>query len=234
MIVTAHRSTSPASAARFARRITRREHFPVPERLAQRPDLWVVDDFLSETEIAAALARVGSPQWVGRHALHVIADAKGFAAEVPGHGKGLFGSIVRRMEGLTGLRSGLPRTLRFKYNANGQGHAMHSDAFTHRGHHVVLSSLVYLTDVEVGGETEFPHALPGGVAVVPRRGRLLVWTSLDADGNVDPAAFHGAAPVASGEKAILVGFTALPRGNTVTRLSPRWPVSSPRGLRRSG
>lgn len=209
---------------RFSRRVSRRERFARPTRLARRPDLWIVDDFLAEDEVAGALGRVGDSRWVGRRALHVITDARCFAAEVPAGGRGLFGDIFRRIERLTGVRSSRPRTMRFKYNRAGQGHSLHSDAFTHEGHHVVISSLIYLTDVEVGGETIFPHALPGGLAVAPRRGRLIVWTSLDEEGAVDPAGLHGAAPVVEGEKAVLVGFTQMPVGETLIRIQPERPA----------
>lgn len=211
----------------FSRRVSRRERFARPTRLARRPDLWIVDDFLTADEIAGALDRAGDARWVARRALHVITDERCFAAEVPADGRGLFGQIFRRIERLTEVRSSRPRTLRFKYNRNGEGHRLHSDAFTHEGHHVVMSSLIYLTDVEAGGETIFPHAVPGGLAVAPRRGRLLVWTSLDEQGVVDPAGFHGAAPVLEGEKAVLVGFSLKPVGQTLTRIWPERPAPAP-------
>lgn len=60
--------------------------------------------------------------------------------------------------------------------------------------------LVYLQDVEDGGETEFPDL---GVKVRPKRGRALLWNNMDSDGNCDPYSFHKAAIVSKGRKYIL-------------------------------
>ncbi|XP_013420882.1 prolyl 4-hydroxylase subunit alpha-1 [Lingula anatina] len=60
--------------------------------------------------------------------------------------------------------------------------------------------LVYLQDVEKGGETKFPEL---GIWVRPKKGRALVWTNMDAKGNCDPLSIHDAAIVEDGHKYIL-------------------------------
>lgn len=62
-----------------------------------------------------------------------------------------------------------------------------------------LSLLVYLSDVEGGGETSFPAL---GLSVVPRAGRLLLWPDVrDAEPLVkDERTRHQALPLAGGEK----------------------------------
>lgn len=84
--------------------------------------------------------------------------------------------------------------------------------------------LMYLSDVEEGGETVFPgadpkataaaaaraaarpHAPPPsacaakGLAVHPRKGDALVFYSLKPDGSLDKASLHGGCPVTKGAK----------------------------------
>ncbi|XP_039265616.2 uncharacterized protein LOC120341207 [Styela clava] len=60
--------------------------------------------------------------------------------------------------------------------------------------------LVYLQDVEDGGETEFPDL---GVKVRPKKGRALLWNNMGSDGNCDLHSFHKAAMVTKGRKYIL-------------------------------
>eukprot|EP00118_Oscarella_pearsei_P008860 m.47806 g.47806 ORF g.47806 m.47806 type:complete len:401 (+) comp33827_c0_seq1:12-1214(+) len=60
--------------------------------------------------------------------------------------------------------------------------------------------LVYLRDVEQGGETVFPEL---NISVKPVKGRALVWNSMDSHGNCDPTTIHLAEPVVSGHKVIL-------------------------------
>jgi prolyl 4-hydroxylase len=79
--------------------------------------------------------------------------------------------------------------------------------------------LMYLSDVDEGGETVFPSApaadvaslrRPGdpplsdcakaGLAVRPRKGDALLFYSLQPDGELDKASLHGGCPVIRGAK----------------------------------
>jgi prolyl 4-hydroxylase len=60
--------------------------------------------------------------------------------------------------------------------------------------------MVYLNDVEAGGETEFPQL---GISVKPKRGMVAMWNSLNSDGSVNPNTLHCAKPVVRGEKYVI-------------------------------
>ena len=62
------------------------------------------------------------------------------------------------------------------------------------------TAMVFLNDVEGGGETFFERA---AVKVTPRRGNLLTWNNMDANGFPNPYAIHQGLPVAAGTKYII-------------------------------
>ena len=60
--------------------------------------------------------------------------------------------------------------------------------------------MVYLTDVESGGETDFPHL---NLVVIPKKGHALVWNNLYMDGSNNTDTRHRSLPVRAGEKVIV-------------------------------
>ncbi|KAK8942611.1 hypothetical protein KSP39_PZI009630 [Platanthera zijinensis] len=99
----------------------------------------------------------------------------------------------------------------------GQKYASHYDSFnpTEYGPQKsqrVASFLLYLSDVEEGGETMFPfenglnmdanydYQKCIGLKVKPRRGDGLLFYSLMTNGTIDPTSLHGSCPVIKGEK----------------------------------
>ncbi|KAL6982653.1 putative prolyl 4-hydroxylase 3 [Sarracenia purpurea var. burkii] len=103
----------------------------------------------------------------------------------------------------------------------GQKYEPHYDYFldefnTKNGGQRIATLLMYLSDVEEGGETIFPAAkgnfssVPGwnelsecgkkGLAVKPRMGDALLFWSMRPDATLDPSSLHGGCPVIIGNK----------------------------------
>ncbi|KAK8698872.1 hypothetical protein V6N13_114978 [Hibiscus sabdariffa] len=98
----------------------------------------------------------------------------------------------------------------------GQKYDSHYDAFNPseygpQSSQRVASFLLYLSDVEEGGETMFPfendRRVKGydyrqcvGLKIKPRRGDGLLFYSLLLNGTIDPTSLHGSCPVIKGEK----------------------------------
>eukprot|EP01129_Flabellula_baltica_P011925 TRINITY_DN5308_c0_g1_i2.p1 TRINITY_DN5308_c0_g1~~TRINITY_DN5308_c0_g1_i2.p1 ORF type:complete len:270 (+),score=56.72 TRINITY_DN5308_c0_g1_i2:668-1477(+) len=60
--------------------------------------------------------------------------------------------------------------------------------------------MIYLNDVEEGGETEFTEI---GEVFTPQKGRAVIWNSLLPDGTPNYHSMHKGSPVIKGEKAII-------------------------------
>lgn len=99
----------------------------------------------------------------------------------------------------------------------GQRYASHFDAFSPDEYgpqksQRIATFLIYLSDVEEGGETMFPYENGSnmdieydyfkciGLTVKPRQGDGLLFYSLLTNGTIDPTSLHGSCPVIKGEK----------------------------------
>lgn len=60
--------------------------------------------------------------------------------------------------------------------------------------------MVYLNDVDEGGETEFVDL---NNKITPQQGMAVIWNNLNKDGSVNPHTIHHAHPVKSGYKSII-------------------------------
>ncbi|MEV6139431.1 2OG-Fe(II) oxygenase [Nocardia sp. NPDC051990] len=102
-------------------------------------------------------------------------------------------------EGLQILRYGVGGEYRphFDYFPPDQpGNAAHIA----RGGQRTATLVVYLNDVEGGGDTLFPEA---GISIFPRKGHAVYFRYFNNLGQLDPATKHAGAPVLAGEKWIM-------------------------------
>ncbi len=122
----------------------------------------------------------------------------------------LVATTTKRIDALMGLDTSWGELLQGQRYAPGQEYKIHCDYFPAQTHYWPLmreaggqrvwTTMVYLCDVEDGGETAFPRL---GINVPPRRGTLLVWNNMRADGSPNGETIHAALPVVRGMKYII-------------------------------
>lgn len=118
--------------------------------------------------------------------------------------------ISDRICALTGLPSENGETLQGQRYAVGQEYKPHCDYFPvtanywpamrTTGGQRSWTAMIYLSAVEAGGETHFPHC---EFMVPPVEGMILLWNNMKPDGAPNPDSLHAACPVERGEKYVV-------------------------------
>ncbi|OYY67653.1 2OG-Fe(II) oxygenase [Sphingomonas sp. 28-63-12] len=111
---------------------------------------------------------------------------------------------------LLGLDPLYGETMQGQRYAPGQQFRAHHDYFFHTesywervrqdGGQRTWTAMVYLNDVEEGGATWFPQA---GIRIAPKRGLLLAWNNMSADGSPNQLTLHEGMPVIKGVKYVI-------------------------------
>ncbi|AMK16937.1 MULTISPECIES: 2OG-Fe(II) oxygenase [Sphingobium] len=122
----------------------------------------------------------------------------------------LVADISDRICALTGLPPVNGETLQGQRYTPGQEYKAHCDYFPvttsywpammKTGGQRSWTAMIYLSHVESGGETHFPHC---EFMVPPVEGMILVWNNMKADGAPNPLSIHAARPVEKGTKYVV-------------------------------
>ena len=179
------------------------------------PKVFIVDDFLSLTEIQHVKA-------LGRKHLHrsttngfesatrtsSTAWLKRSSSELIDHLHRRVADLLQIDEALLQLhdtcRTCSGEMIQVVHYSHGQQYKAHHDFQVSSPDTRFITLLMYLTDqadARAGGETLFPKAAGGlGLTVHPGKGAAVLFYNLLEDGNGDDLTLHAALPVHSGEK----------------------------------
>lgn len=195
-------------------------------QLSSRPRAFLYSGFLSDTECdhLVSLAK-------GSMEKSMVADndsGKSVASQartssgtfLAKHEDEIVSAIEKRVAAWTFLPEENAESLQVLRYETGQKYDAHFDYFhdrnnLKRGGQRVATVLMYLTDVNKGGETVFPNAegshlqykdetwsecSRSGLAVKPKKGDALLFFNLHVNATADTGSLHGSCPVIEGEK----------------------------------
>lgn len=181
----------------------------------ERPTLAVFAQLLDARE-CAALVQAARPRLA--RSLTVETQTGGEAVNADRTSEGMFfergeSALVRRIEARIAALLHWPvdhgeglQVLRYGPGAEYKPHYDYFDpheagtpAMLRRGGQRIATLVMYLNDVDAGGQTRFPDI---GLEVMPQRGSAVYFEYFNQAGEVDPRCLHAGMPVLRGEKWI--------------------------------
>lgn len=174
-------------------------------------ELWTAADFFDDEEcrrLIEIIDRVAEPSGILDHGSTEI-----WRTSYSGNfdrGDPFVQAIEAKFETLLGLPGAWGETIQGQRYAPGQQFREHLDAFwtdaaywpdeARRGGQRSITAMVYLNEVEGGGETEFPQLR---ASIPPQKGVVVVWNNACPDGTVNTRTMHAGRPVTAGTKYII-------------------------------
>jgi len=174
-------------------------------------DIYIVRDFLDErdcTEIMALIDADNEPSkllsYNGDQEFRTsyscnVDPTDPTVLRVEGKITSLMGIDTTHGETIQGQRYEVGQQFKPHYDFFHKGEAYWEDMMSSGGQRT-WTAMVFLNDVEGGGETNFTHA---AAKVTPRRGNLLCWNNMDGIGQPNTYAMHQGCPVTAGTKYII-------------------------------
>lgn len=187
------------------------------QALSETPFIVTFDNFLSEEEANALIVRQNKWQ---RSTETGQSDDFGATGRILGAARTSSTSwcigpecendqhvvnIVQRIVQVTGLHKDMFEPIQVLRYTPGQRYALHHDhshadsADNRPAGARALTFFLYLSDVEEGGQTLFPHL---NISISPKRGRAVLWQNTKGDTyqDMDERMYHEASPVLQGVK----------------------------------
>ena len=174
-------------------------------------DIFVVSDFLDQTDCAALVATIDAHR-IPSKLLAPTNDPEfrtSDSCNLDPHDP-FVQRIEARIAGLLGIAPTHGETIQGQRYAPGQRFKLHHDFFemgqpyweemNRCGGQRTWTAMIFLNEPEGGGETAFPSA---GITVSPRTGHMLVWNNLNIIGEPNYFSLHEGRPVMAGTKYII-------------------------------
>jgi FkbH-like protein len=190
-------------------------HLPGAQKIpTDLAEVYLLDDFLNQQECERLTTLTKSrlsPSLVGGLDGEMITNS--YRTSSTCHMRDVDDPLVRDIDDricrTIGIHASYTEGIQGQYYLVGQEFKAHTDYFWRPAHFQRIAGpqgqrtytfMIYLTDVEEGGETDFEKL---GVTIKPKRGRALIWSNLDAQGMPNPNTLHHARPVVRGSKCII-------------------------------
>jgi prolyl 4-hydroxylase len=176
-----------------------------------KAEIFAIGDFLSPAEcqqLCTMIDAVARPS-----SLHELDYASGFRTSFSGDldpGDSFVRGISRRIDDVLGIDPAFGEFVQGQRYLPGQQFKPHNDWFytteaywpleQARGGQRSWTAMVYLNEVEEGGDTHFTHV---GIRIEPKPGVLMIWNNAHPNGTPNVDTMHAGSPVAKGAKYVI-------------------------------
>ena len=177
--------------------------------------IYIIDDFLTPSECASIITSVGD-NLVPSPLTRYDPTLPNFRTSRTAYfdNKGIQGHVNQKILNLMDIDdkyAEIPQLQHYKVGGQFKSHwdwfdPVADKKFYDNGQRT-WTVMVYLNDVEEGGKTFFDYL---DVGISPRRGRVVIWSNLSLNGEVDKRTKHQGSPVIKGEKYIITKWFKFP------------------------
>ncbi|WP_374531807.1 prolyl hydroxylase family protein [Novosphingobium sp.] len=185
---------------------------PFVERLpTEQAEIWAVADFVNAeecTQLMAMIDRTAKPSAVLDHGYQGQWRTS-YSGDVDRYDP-FVQMIERRIDDLLGIPHEWGETMQGQRYLPGQEFREHQDWFwtkapywkteAKRGGQRSITAMIYLNNVEEGGETDFKNV---GLAIPPQAGALIIWNNATPTGDLNNFTLHAGTPVIKGVKYVI-------------------------------
>lgn len=176
-----------------------------------KAEIFAFGDFLSPAECRQLIMMIDAVAQPSK--LFDTAYSTGFRTSYSGNldpRDPFVAGISRRIDDLLGMKAEVGEAIQGQRYMPGQQFKPHNDWFyasedywaaeRKRGGQRSWTAMVFLNDVEAGGETHFVNV---GVKITPKPGVLLAWNNALPDGSPNEDTMHAGCPVEAGIKYVI-------------------------------
>lgn len=174
-------------------------------------DIFVLRDFLSADDCNALIALIDATRKPSQlFANNPDPDFRTSETSLLGPQEPIVRAVEAKLENLIGIAAKYGEYIQGQRYATGQQFKPHHDFLrtgeaywaeqSNRGGQRTWTAMIFLNAPEGGGETYFPRV---DLTIPPRRGSLIAWNNLDAEGEPNPATLHQGKKVTAGLKYIV-------------------------------
>ncbi|MBM7095463.1 2OG-Fe(II) oxygenase [Bacillus sp. H-16] len=170
------------------------------KRLSEEPVVAVFENVLDDEECNAIIelsrgelkrSKVGTDKQE-----HAMRTSRG--AFLDNHHSHVVSEVENRLCAIIGMPLSHAENLHILHYRPGEEYKAHMDSFTKPDvNNRIATMVVYLNNVEEGGETLFPKL---GISIPPKRGTALYFEYFYNDPKINALTLHAGSPVISGEK----------------------------------
>jgi len=186
-------------------------------QLAQSPEIYICDHFLSDQE-CDYIIRLADPHLVRSTVVDPQSPAHLLDKRRTSQGMWIQGELIdpvvkniqRKIAQVTQIPEANCEDIQVLHYDLGGEYQPHFDYFDtstpgglshyNRGGQRVATFMIFLENTEEGGETIFPKA---DLKITPEKGKAILFFNVDTNDKEDPMSLHGGAPVLKGEKWIM-------------------------------
>lgn len=180
---------------------------------SDKVNMYSIDDFLTHEECDKIIARINKQcqpstitnpkekdkEFRTSQTCHLEQESDDFVKDLDRRIAEYLGYEVERSEGIQGQYYQVGNQFKTHTDYFEPGSKEYAEYAKQLGQRT-WTFMVYLNDVQKGGETEFTNL---GLSFTPKKGQAVVWNSLYANGNVNPDTLHWAKPIQKGEKYVI-------------------------------